>query len=279
MAEKLSPESDRLTATLEHWQEWRCDISSRPTLARQLKGKSNDNYLVSTGSDRFVVRINNDNPDLGVKRHVEAEVLGDIAGQPYSPEVIWQNESSLVTRYIDGEHPEPSRPAQWLVGMGRLFLAIHNTPTRVTESLDPLNHAIDYFEQLDNPDPAITACMEQLLIRAPVQPAIPHLCHNDLLFENVILVHETFFAIDWEYSRCGDPAFDLAVFLETCDLSPANTATLLAAYDRPWVADRIDAYRELYRLIEILWWALRAPGDGENDTRIAALARKLGITL
>jgi aminoglycoside phosphotransferase (APT) family kinase protein len=276
MAEKLSPATDCLTATLDHWQDWHADIAARPTLACKLKGKSNDNYLVKAGTQQFVVRANRDNVAFGVNRRIEAEVLRDIAGQPYSPVVVWETDASLVTRFIAGEHPAPSRPADWLAGMAQLFTAIHSTPTHVTEYLDPLRHAINYFEQLENPDPGISVCMEQLLTRSPVHAGVPSLCHNDLLFENVIRTDEIFYAIDWEYSRCGDPAFDLAVFLESTDMSEANTRTLLDAYDNPAIAERIDDYRDLYRLIELLWWALRSPDARENELRIASLAARLG---
>lgn len=275
MAKELSP-TDRLKHTLAQWQSWQARLTRRPDLVGELNGKSNDTFLVAGGSEQFVVRVNSPAHSLGVDRTAELQALTDIAAREYAPSVVFANEEVLVTRYVTGGHPQPDQCRSWLDRAGRLFQAIHTTPTRVTTTLDPLQHAINYFNAIENTDRLITACLEKLRQRPRVTPDEVCLCHNDLLFENIISNKGGWIAIDWEYASLGDPAFDLAVLAETIAADDSQLKILLDAYGSHRPRDRINYYRDLYRLIEILWWRLKSP-DEPSIPGLTELATRLEV--
>jgi thiamine kinase len=273
MAKELPSTSDRLRLTLSGWQDWDADLTGQPTPVGSLEGKSNVNYLVRSGDHEFVVRLNNDNQGLGVDRRVERQVLAEIAAADFAPSVVFVDDSVLVTNYVSGRHPTRTDLAR----VGRLFSRIHRTSTNVSRALDPRRQVSDYVSRIRAPlEPAIRDCQEIILSRHLPAPDSPCLCHNDLLFENMIDAGDRLVAIDWEYARPGDPAFDIAVFVETYRLDTAEVACLLSAYDGDGgdLAVRIEHYRELYALIEILWWCIRDPGAAV-DTMVATLKERL----
>jgi len=273
MAKKLPTTGDRLRLTLKGWQDWDADLAGQPTPVGALEGKSNVNYLVRSGDHEFVVRLNNDNLSLGVDRNVERQVLAEIAAADFAPSVVFVDHSVLVTTYVDGRHPTLTDLAR----VGRLFSRIHRTSTNVSLELDPRQQVSDYVSRIRAPlEPAIRNCREIILSRDLPAPQSPCLCHHDLLFENMIDAGDRLVAIDWEYARLGDPAFDIAVFVETYRLDTAEAACLLSAYDGDGddLAIRIEYYRELYALIEILWWCIRDP-RAAVDTRVASLTERL----
>jgi thiamine kinase-like enzyme len=277
MAKELST-TERLKHTLAQWSSWEASLSRAPDLVEKLDGKSNDTFLVAEGSEQFVVRINSPSRGLGVDRLTELLVLEDIAQRDYAPSVIFGSEEALVTRYVSGGHPARNHSRAWLGNAGRLFRAINSTPTQVTTILDPRKQAMDYFNAIENPGQVVAACFETLMQKSHVTYDEVCLCHNDLLFQNIICNEGGWIAIDWEYARLGDPAFDLAVFVETIDADDAELEILLDAYGSSGPKDRISYYRDLYRLIEVLWWRLRLP-DNPLIPELTGLANRLGVAL
>lgn len=268
-------DNETLQAAISTWREWPADLQSAPTCLRQLAGKSNTNYLVASDEAQFVVRLNADSRILGVDRETEAQVLSDISGQPFSPDVVFSNDQFMVTRYVAGAHAGLLD----IDKMGRLFKVIHATPTSVSRSLSPWHHAADYLAQLPSVDPRLAACHDYLgeVLGKPVTTC---LCHNDLLNENVI-IGDGVTAIDWEYARMGDPAFDLAVYAETYSLDEPQFAQLLSNYgdESDALVERITRNRQLYALIELLWHTLRSSQQGPGELAVSALLRRLDLAL
>ena len=100
--------------------------------------------------------------------------------------------------------------------------------------------------------------IELACLRAPL-PMRP--CHNDLLNANFIDDGTRIRIVDWEYAGMGDPFFDLGNFSINHELTPAQDAILLAAYDGGAVrADRL-ARLTLMRVVsdmrEAMWGVLQ----------------------
>ncbi len=284
MASTLSrTTSDRLKAALAGWKSWNIALSGQPSVVRGLGGKSNENYLVTSGKTALVVRINNRQPALGVDRSSERSVLLVIRGKPWSPSVVHADDDYLVSEFIAGEHPG-LRTADTVALIGRLFRDIHRClpdpgPLEALARLDPLRHLDRYFRLgQGNADTGLTQCYA--VIRATIGDVThpPCLCHNDLLLENVILSGPHPVAIDWEYAGVGDPAFDLGVFAETYHLGEGQLDRLLTAYGDadPTLRARLTRYRLLYALLEVLWWRIRAPSR-IGTTSGATLVSRFGL--
>jgi len=275
MAKELST-TERLKQTLAQWSSWQASLTREPVLVGKLDGNSNDTFLVAVDNEQFVVRVNSRAHGLGVNRSIELQVLADIAGRSYAPTVIFKGEEVLVTRFVSGEHPERSSHRSWLDETGRLFRAIHSTPTQVSEVLDPRKHAVEYFNAIENPGRVVTDCFEVLMQKPNMSFNEVCLCHNDLLFQNIICSEGGWVAADWEYARLGDPAFDIAVLVETIGADESELGVLLEAYGSVSPRVRVNYYRDLYRLIEVMWWRLRLP-DKPLIPELTGLANRLGV--
>jgi Ser/Thr protein kinase RdoA (MazF antagonist) len=86
------------------------------------------------------------------------------------------------------------------------------------------------------------------------------LIHGDLSAGNILWQDDGGVAlIDWEFSRDGDPAEDLAYLIAEQDLSPATVSDLADAYASasgdPWTLARMPAWLPLVALDAALWWA------------------------
>ena len=68
--------------------------------------------------------------------------------------------------------------------------------------------------------------------------------------------------IDWEYANNAPALFDLAVYAATHKLDPLQSANLLKSYGYEGPVSHLDAYRRVYRVIEVLWWQTINPGEG-----------------
>jgi aminoglycoside phosphotransferase (APT) family kinase protein len=272
VAQTLSPATrERLNQALGDWQSWHAGLRRAPSVVEQLPGKSNENFLVSDDKHLLVVRLNRDASALGVDRDVEYQLLADIADEPFAPDVIFAHPDYLVTRRLNGGHPSID-----LARVGSLFRDIHETKTTISATLDPLVHAANYLETIE-PSNLLAECLGILRDQLGETARGLTLCHNDLLRENMIDTDRGLIAIDWEYGRLGDPAFDLAVFVRTYDLDDELTRQLLTAYGDVSLRERVDAYRELYALIDILWWQIRDPSAPDIDDRMRALAERLAL--
>jgi aminoglycoside phosphotransferase (APT) family kinase protein len=110
-----------------------------------------------------------------------------------------------------------SNVAPWEV-IGRLAAEVHATPTETLvpplhENLTRRAHAEACLQEVEDiaGDPVANDAIAWILAHLPPDdPAA--LIHGDLLGQNILLDLENPPAlIDWEYSRLGDPAYDLAI--------------------------------------------------------------------
>jgi thiamine kinase-like enzyme len=102
----------------------------------------------------------------------------------------------------------------------------------------------------------------------------PAFCHNDLHALNV-LDGENLWFIDWEYAGCGDPLFELAGIIGYHNLSPRQSAALLASYGGVEVAE-ITPWLMLFDAVHALWLDVAHAWHTLPEVRRAALIQRLG---
>ena len=274
MAQELpaSADSPRLKRVLSQWRQWQAPLTAEPVPERKLGGLSNDNYLVSDGEHRHVVRLNNDRFELDVNRQLELQVMAHISDRDFAPQVVFASGDCLVTTYIDGVHPECPDPA----AMGELFARIHATNIDTPLSLDPYLHLERYMSRVTRPPRVLQTAFKAIMSGRSSMPSALCLCHNDLLAANLLDTGEGLVAIDWEYARPGDAAFDMAVVVQTYDFDEGAVARMLSAYGAAdSMAARIGHYVDVYALVEICWWLIR----GRDVTSLSPLIEKLTARL
>lgn len=277
MAQELPAAADRtrLGLILSRWRDWDAALAAAPLVERKLGGLSNDNYLVSSAGRKFVVRLNNDNFDLDVDRQVERRILAEIAARPFSPGVVFSTDACLVTAFVDGTHPAAPDPAV----TGDLMRQIHAIDSRAATPLDPYLHLERYLRRVTRPPTVLEACFEAVMSARLPPAGSSCLCHHDLLAENVIVTPSGPVAIDWEYARPGDAAFDMAVVAHTYAYDETMMARLLAVYGGDaGMAARVEHYRDVYALVEICWWLIRGWDVDSMNLAIQNLGERLGIS-
>lgn len=279
MDENLESTNNRLKASLDTWPDWDADLSARPVVVAELNGLSNTSYLIAEGNLKLVLRLNRSAAEFGVDRTLERTILQGLNEAPFTPTLIHYDEriDFIVTEYVNGSEIRPEDLDGHLEDIARLFGKIHASPVHTTSRLEPVEQARYYYEQLAGMNSrSLSWCYHVLESRAIPLPPNPCLCHNDLLLENIVKCDTRLVALDWEYANTGDPAFDLAVFIECYQLDKRAQQHFLKAYPGPVESiHRIDNYRLLYRLIEVLWWMLCDPDHRSIGNKLAQLEQRI----
>lgn len=99
------------------------------------------------------------------------------------------------------------------------------------------------------------------------------LLHGDLVEANVVWGPDGPGLVDWEFSRMGDPAEDLAYLIEANALPEAVAASVLEGYALPGMAGQVDEWRVLVAADAGAWYL--AEGMAEEGERLLARARGL----
>ena len=251
------------------------ELAGREVELRVLSGGiTNRNFLVSIAGadDRYVIRLaGNDTHLLGISREVEHAATVAAAGVGVGPEVtaFIRPEGYLVTRFIEGSpvSDEAVHEPETLQRVAASLRRIHDgppipglfVPLRIVEAYRALAAArgvpIPPEYELAA---AIGRRIELACLRAPLEPRP---CHNDLLNANFIDDGARIRIVDWEYAGMGDPFFDLGNFSINHELTPAQDAILLRAYDgadpMPARLARLTLMRVVSDFREAMWGVLQ----------------------
>ena len=252
------------------------ELTGRELELRVLSGGiTNRNFLVSVpgADDRYVIRLaGNDTHLLGISREVEHAATVAAAGVGVGPEVtaFIRPEGYLLTRFIEGSavSDEAVREPETLERVAASLRRIHDgppipglfVPLRIVEAYRALAAArgVTIPPEYERAA-AIGRRIELACLRAPLEPRP---CHNDLLNANFIDDGARIRIVDWEYAGMGDPFFDLGNFSINHELTPAQDAVLLRAYDGgadplPARLARLTLMRVVSDFREAMWGVLQ----------------------
>jgi len=215
-----TPES--VLAGVEGWEG--ADISEL------VGGLTNRTWLVERDGRKAVLKI--DAAPRGEpysSRQAEASIQSIAAGHGLANAVLYADEVTLLTEYVDG--------AVWSLdclkdddNIEQLALALrelHSLPL-TGRTFDAMGAARGYARRIVAPDAdTVKRCLKKI----EAGPLPPNLCccHNDLVVGNIINMPETRF-LDWEYACDNDPFFDLATISAHHELTENQCGVLLDAY-------------------------------------------------
>ena len=97
--------------------------------------------------------------------------------------------------------------------------------------------------------------------------------HGDLVEANVVWGPDGPGLVDWEFSRMGDPAEDLAYLIEANALPQPVAEGVLEGYGLPGMGPRVEGWRALAAADAGAWY--RAQGLLDEASRLLARARAL----
>lgn len=247
------------------------------TVSKLSGGLTNENYLVESGGQKYVMRIPGQSTELlAIDRANEVHNTQAAATTGIGPRVLEHipGLDVLVLEFIPG----PTMSAKALQSkemagrMAASFRRLHSSP-RFREDFN-MFRLIEYYlgivdqQQVTIPDdyrewlPAV-ARIEQA-VAAGALPSVP--CHNDLLCENFIDDGSALRIVDYELSGNNDPCFDLGNTAQEAEFDQELRAALCAAYlGRD--DDRQLARMNLFALMSDVGWTLW----GAIQARISAV--------
>ncbi len=203
-------------------------------------GMTNRNYVVRDSGRRYVARVGEDLPHLGIDRRSEAACQAAAHRNGVAPAVIWREDGVLVSEFVSGAAltADCAREPERLERVAKLIRRLHEGWRSVSGELlffSPFLTVRTYLENARRLGAAVSPAVECAVddaseLEARLVPYRPALCHNDLLPANVMDDGARLQLVDWEYAGVGHPLFDVAGLAGNCGLDADAEAELLRAY-------------------------------------------------
>jgi len=248
---------------------WR---GQEPKVSQLSGGLTNENYLVESGGQKYVMRIPGQSTELlAINRANEVHNTKAAATTGIGPQVLEHipGLDVLVLEFIPG--PTMSAKAlqskEMAARMATSFRRLHGSP-RFLEDFN-MFRLIEYYlgiveqHQVTIPEgyrewrPVVTRIERAVAIGA--LPSVP--CHNDLLCENFIDDGGALRIVDYELSGNNDPCFDLGNTAQEAEFDQELRAALCAAYlgrDDPRQLARMNLFALMSDIGWTLWGAIQA---------------------
>jgi thiamine kinase-like enzyme len=248
---------------------WR---GQEPKVSQLSGGLTNENYLVESGGQKYVMRIPGQSTELlAINRANEVHNTKAAATTGIGPQVLEHipGLDVLVLEFIPG--PTMSAKAlqskEMAARMATSFRRLHGSQ-RFLEDFN-MFRLIEYYlgiveqHQVTIPEgyrewlQAVTRIERAVAIGA--LPSVP--CHNDLLCENFIDDGGALRIVDYELSGNNDPCFDLGNTAQEAEFDQELRAALCAAYlgrDDPRQLARMNLFALMSDIGWTLWGAIQA---------------------
>ena len=235
-------------------------------------GLTNENYLVETGGERYVMRIPGASTELlSIDRVNEVHNARAAASTGIGPAVLEHVPQAdvMVLEFISGPtmSAKTLQTASMVRRMAESFKRLHAAP-RFLKDFDMFRLIEDYLRIVDQHKVPIPTDYRAWLprlgdieraVRVGSLPSVP--CHNDLLCENFIDDGQYLRIVDYELSGNNDACFDLGNTAQEASLDDDLRAVLCEAYfgrlDRKQLA-RMNLFALMSDIGWTLWGAIQA---------------------
>jgi thiamine kinase-like enzyme len=261
--------TSRVEEAAERISLWR---GKHLTLSSLSGGMTNENYLVETGGERYVMRIPGTSTELlSIDRANELHNARAAASTGIAPAVLEHipELNVMVLEFIAGETMSAPtlQSARMIRRMAESFKRLHAAP-RFLKDFDMFRLIEVYLRIVEEYDVRIPPdYRERLPLVAEIERAVnvgalPRVsCHNDLLCENFIDDGHALRIVDYELSGNNDPCFDLGNTAQEASLDGELRAVLCEAYfgrlDRRQLA-RMNLFALMSDVGWTLWGAIQA---------------------
>ena len=238
----------------------------------QLGGMTNQNYLVKTSSNQYIVKFFGKGTDKLIDRQNEKfnlELLKDLKLDVEN--YLFDIEAGIkVNQYIENAETLDSATIKTKFEKIALILqTIHASGKELKGEFAPFEE-IKKYESLIQGEisyPNYKAVRKSVLSLKNELEKIgvnKKSCHIDLVPENFIEgPNGHLYLIDWEYSSMNDPMWDLAALFLESEFTPEEEADFLAYYE----GDKTPVSREkirIYKILQDIIWSLWTIYKEEN---------------
>jgi thiamine kinase-like enzyme len=257
-------------------------------------GLSNESYTVTSGTEKFVVRLGSDYPFHHVARDRELMTARAAYDAGFAPEVVYAEPGMMVSRFINGETYGETEVRDNLAEIALMLRRFHEAmPAHVSGPgfMFWVFHVIrDYGHTLVAGNSRLAGAVPDFVELAgkleAVQAPLPIIFgHHDLLPANFIHDGRRLWLIDFEYAGFGTAMFDLAGIASNSGFDAVKADELLSVYFGAAPSDavrRSHAAMQCASLLREAMWSmvselhLNAPGvdyeayTSENLSRLEA---------
>lgn len=238
----------------------------------QLGGMTNQNYLVKTSSNQYIVKFFGKGTDKLIDRQNEKfnlELLKDLKLDVEN--YLFDIEAGIkVNQYIENAETLDSATIKTkFEKIAPILQTIHASGKELKGEFAPFEEIKKYESliqgEISYPNyEAIRKSVFSLKEELEQIGVDKKSCHIDLVPENFIEGPDGHpYLIDWEYSSMNDPMWDLAsLFLES-EFTPEEEADFLAYYE----SDKTPVSREkirIYKILQDIIWSLWTIYKEEN---------------
>ena len=238
----------------------------------QLGGMTNQNYLVQTSSNRYIVKFFGKGTEKLIDRQNEKfniELLKDLKLDVEN--YLFDIEAGIkVNQYIENAETLDSATIKTkFEKIAPILQTIHASGKELKGEFAPFVE-IKKYESLIQGEisyPNYEAVRKSVLSLKNELEKIgieKKSCHIDLVPENFIEGPDGhLYLIDWEYSSMNDPMWDLAALFLESEFTPEEEADFLAYYE----GDKTPVSREkirIYKILQDIIWSLWTIYKEEN---------------
>jgi len=238
----------------------------------QLGGMTNQNYLVKTSSNQYIVKFFGKGTDKLIDRQNEKfnlELLKDLKLDVEN--YLFDIDAGIkVNQYIENAETLDSATIKTKFEKIALILqTIHASGKELKGEFAPFEEIKKYESLIQGviSYPNYEAVRKSVLSLKNELEKIgvnKKSCHIDLVPENFIEgPNGHLYLIDWEYSSMNDPMWDLAALFLESEFTPEEEADFLAYYE----GDKTPVSREkirIYKILQDIIWSLWTIYKEEN---------------
>jgi thiamine kinase-like enzyme len=237
-----------------------------PQVSQLSGGLTNENYLVETGGQRYVMRIPGQSTELlSIDRANEVYNTKAAATTGIGPRVLEHvpGLDILVLEFIEGTtmSARALQTKEMAARMAASFRRLHAS-RRFLQDFNMFRLIESYLGIVDQHHVTIpdgyrdwlpTVARIERATSAGALPSVP--CHNDLLCENFIDDGKALRIVDYEFSGNNDPCFDLGNTAQEAEFDQDLRAVLCSAYFGRQDTQQL-ARMNLFALMSDVGWTL-----------------------
>lgn len=169
----------------------------------------------------------------------------------FVPKLYENNNEFISWELIGGDNPTTSD--ENIISIAKLIHKTHNSKLKFP-SFNIKKRIVEYLKILNKKGikiPKIDEYYQRInKILANMKKDTPS--HNDLWLKNLVKKEDKIYITDWEYATMNDKHFDLAYFIESCNLTDEQETVFLDAYD-DYVYEYILQQKILVNYLVVLW--------------------------
>jgi thiamine kinase len=282
--------SDHTSALIKDWKLWPNICPEQPNndnFKALVKGLTNSNLLFKSedthSHTKYVFRINAQNAQsLGLNRHAEWHIHQCIAQYNICKPYVYRDPKDIywIRPFIESQTLQETLlncseqdTSIYLKTVAKKLKMTHSIPlSSAWPNIDFKQRTDHYWKQIlkqieDSKalSDALSAYKNEIDIQLKSPGYSLRLCHMDPNPNNWIIDTDNIYLIDWEYAAIGNPAWDIAVFCDSCNLTNEQKEQFLKDYGNGQIKlSQLEFADRQMKYLSALWYCVQKIISPEN---------------